>query len=332
MGKNSNIIEINGKRYDSRTGATVKHAAELAHQPLKRPAMDIVRHPAAAAKAHAPHSSKTLMRHSVHRAVKSKPNGIKAQGPSELTTPALGEVVVGKSANRVDQHRASRASQVAKSHKIAHFSDIGPASNFQPTPLKQQLSQLPTNPVVAPSADKKSKPKTTAELLEHAIQSATSHEQAEGVPKKRHRGRALAGVVAVLALLVVGYQELPDLKLNVASARAGFSATLPSHGPSGYSLGKLSYSPGLVAAKFTSNSDQRSYNVIQKSSTWDSQALRQNFVQNQSRDYQVVESGGQTFYLYGDGNITWVNGGVWYLIQSGGLMSNPQLVDLAKSM
>lgn len=340
MAKNNNIIDINGKRYDARTGAVLSHSHTKDTKPKMKPAVskptmhDVVRHPAKSAAHHQPIPSKTLMRHAVKKPSPAPKSGIKAHGPTEgLVEKSLANIVVSKSAKSLDPKRLQHAKKVSKSHLITHFSDITSDASAVD-------SALPAKPLVAsrpgaiPASGKTIKPSTTAELLEHAIQQASSHLEAEPVkPRRKHKTRTtLAAASAVLLIAFVGYQEMPSLKLNIASARAGFSADLPNYRPAGYSLGQLSYSPGIVATKFNSNSDQRSYTITQKTSSWDSQALKENFVTSTSQDFQAVESAGCTVYLYGNGNATWVNGGVWYIVSSGGSLTNQQLVQLATSI
>lgn len=348
MAKNKNIIEINGKRYDAKTGATLSdhghahpkpnHSPEL-KPVIKKPSMhDVVRHPAKPAAAHKPKPSKTLMRHAVKKpsATPPKPR-LKAQGPSDLAlSGSLAEVVVSKSAKRLDTKKLAQASKVPKSHLITHFSATTSDIN-SPEPPPEPIEPPTTNhqPAAVATKSKNTKPQTTSELLEQAVLNARSHE--EPAPKtRRHSKRrtraAIASVTAVALFAFVGYQELPTLKFNMASAKAGFGASMPNYKPAGYSLDKLSYSTGIVATKFTSNSDDRSYTLTQKTSAWNSEALKENFVLKTSSDHQVVESGGQTIYLYGDGNATWVNGGVWYILQGNETLTNKQLVEIAKSI
>ena len=55
------------------------------------------------------------------------------------------------------------------------------------------------------------------------------------------------------------------------------------------------------------------------------------FVAPTDPNYQVVVGGGRTVYLYGSRNATWVNNGLWYVLQGNDSLSNQQLVQLATS-
>lgn len=348
MAKNNNIIEINGKKYDAKTGAILSGHAhtdqvkpQANHNPkaaIKKPTMhDVVRHPAKAAAPHKPKPSKTLMRHAVKKpSVSATKPKIKAQGPSDLALQdSLAEVVVSKSAKRLDTKKLAKASKVPKSHLITHFSAITSDINSPEPPLQQVEAAPLSSKTTVTAKSKKPKPQTTSELLEHAVLNANSHEEPAPKVHRRHKRRtraAIASATAVALFAFVGYQELPTLKFNMASAKAGFGASMPSYKPAGYSLNKLSYTTGVVATKFNSNSDSRSYTLTQKVSSWDSRALKENFVLKTSSDHQAVQTGGQTIYLYGESNATWVNGGVWYILQGNDTLTNKQLIEIAKSI
>jgi hypothetical protein len=72
--------------------------------------------------------------------------------------------------------------------------------------------------------------------------------------------------------------------------------------------------------------------LTEKTSAWNSATLRDNFVASNAKTYQTVETGGRTIYLYGQNQASWVNGGIWYQVQSNGALSNHQLVELATSL
>ncbi len=78
--------------------------------------------------------------------------------------------------------------------------------------------------------------------------------------------------------------------------------------------------------------NKQSFTVLQKKSNWDSQTLLENFVATSNEDYQGYQSNGRTVYVYGKGNATWVNGGIWYQIKATGDLANEQLVKIAASM
>jgi hypothetical protein len=182
------------------------------------------------------------------------------------------------------------------------------------------------------------------DIFEQALAHATSHQ--ERPPKestlrsakrggKKHRrvlGFAGAAVAFLLMCSFVAYQNKANIQLQVASAKAGFSASVPLYKPAGYNMGKLAYSPGNVAMVFHDSASNAGFNVSQKKSNWDSQTLLENFVATSNQPYQGYESGGRTIYVYGRGKATWVNGGVWYQIDGANNLSSAQIVKVAASM
>lgn len=355
--KNNNIIEINGQRYDAKTGALLtpsspKHGKAKPVQPVAaasqhtKPAMhtDVIRRPGKRPALHSPKASRTLMRQAVKKPDPSLKRHLKVQGHTDtLAQPPLAIVAPAHSVQQLDAKRLQKASQVAKSRLISHFLPPAASTASRPAALAPAQSHPEASLPVAVkalagqdhSAKLGKRPKTTADILARAIEQATSHEE---LPPPRHsrakRNVAIGGVVglSVLLLGVIVTQNLSNVRLQMASARAGFSASLPDYHPAGYSLGQLDYSDGVVAANFHSNSDGQLYSITQKRSAWDSATLLNTFVAPADPNYQTTEAAGRTIYIYGDANATWVNGGVWYVIQSNGSLNDRQLVDLATSL
>jgi hypothetical protein len=319
-----NIIHINGRGYNALTGEPLGRPAA---QPAKKAA---VRQAAKHSKPHTPTASHTLMRHAVKKPQPGLKRHLKAQIPADVSAkPAM--VLTSTDVVKLDPKRLQHARQVKRSRLVSHFSATGPsltprahAAMPQPAP-HHQLAALHSTP--------KGRPTTTAQLLEHALQRATSHQQPPLKPKRRAKRRAAIGgaaslVIALITLIAV--QNLPNAQLQVASAQAGFNASLPEYKPAGFSQQQLKYGPGVVSAQFR-NGDDRSYTITQKASPWNSLSLRDSFVAAQGKPYQTVAAGGRTVYLYGQHNATWVSGGVWYVVQANGSLSDRQLIRLAGS-
>jgi hypothetical protein len=345
VGKNNNIIEINGIRYDARTGAAISNSASSPRKPatgpikpaVKRPTMnDVVRHPAKHSPAHSQKPSETLMRRSVKKPATTPRKHSKATGHVDvLAIKPPSQLLTKKSVSRLNDKRVVKARKIPQSKLIQHFSPVTSDSNKFATiaPIPTTPAPLTPRPLAAP-VKLVAKPKTTAELLDHALRHATSHEQKAPTKRKSRRGLKIAGTAALLFLLVgvVVSQQLPSMRLHMASAKAGFHASLPDYKPAGYSMTKLDSNSGVVATTFDSNSDQRAYTITQKTSNWDSQALRDNFVVGHDKNYKTASEAGRTIYMYGDHDATWVNAGIWYIVQSNGSLTTQQLLDLASSL
>ena len=347
MGKNTNTIEINGKKYDAKTGDLLHasaHSAGATHaQPHPKaeekgavknsPARETVQHGAR----HTPQKSRTLIRHAVKKPASAK--SIKAVGHTDhLAKRTLPKLVVKHPARSVDVRRAGKAHVVPKSNLITHFIPVSamPGPSYEAPAFNPSAEAItPVQPLAAASPKPSGRPRSTADLLDLAVQHARSHEQPPVHHKPRHKRRLKGAALSAAALLLlsfVGWQQLPDMRLQMASAKAGFNVNRPGYMPAGYSLGDMKYAQGAAALSFHSNSDDRQYTLTQRESGWSSQNLLDNFVLSRGENYQAVESEDRTVYLYGNGNATWVNKGVWYVIQGDGSLSQRQLVELAASL
>lgn len=365
VSKKNNVIEINGKRYDATTGAllhnghstkavaapAVKHATPAKHKPSMldvRPAASHHRH------GNQPQPTHTLMRQAVSKPAASAKSHLKAHGHVShelaLAKAADLQVLPKTSALTVDDRRLRHAKAVHKSKLISRYSDATPATGAAPAfPLPTPTAR-PVMDVVPQAASRphpvNARPQTTADLLQQAIEQATSHEQPApklsrlsraGRPHRRVNKIASVSSLAVLSVAMFGFvlhQNMPSIKLDLASSKAGFAASLPASRPAGYSLSKLSSSIGQVDLNYQSGGNtQGSFTITEKQSNWDSATLRDMYVAQTSGDqYQTVQTAGRTLYLYGQQNVTWVNGGIWYLLHSDGSLTNQQLIDTASSL
>ncbi len=177
-----NIIVINGKHYDAKTGnLVVSHASPTAVKRVSR------RRPAASAAAHQPKPSRTLMRQAVKKPVTTHQRPVKAHGHLDIVAKRpLGDVLVKPSVHRLDHQRLQHAKRVNKSQLVSRFSaDLfsGGWSSASVTAVTKAAA-APARQAPTPS----SKPKTTAELLDYALGQATAHKQAPASPPHKRRG------------------------------------------------------------------------------------------------------------------------------------------------
>jgi len=395
-------IEINGKRYNARTGEllgdstnapvgpAIRHAARQsrtldgfvnapktnattkpakttvmqakAQQP-KRVAVSEVKHVAA----HKPQHSQTLMRKVVKKPTitVSKKTAIKTQAPSEISAAPKSAAAVPShklAAHNLDERRLTRAHSHQQSQRISRFTQT--QQNHPSAEQRKQLAADHNKPAqhrVAVTSDRPSITRPTqhataqrpaparapriqaaqparhhspSTIFEAAIANARSHEQPKHKVRRKasHRIIQMASLVAAFVAIggFVAYLNMPNIELHVASARAGFHATLPSYKPTGYALdGGIHASNGIVSANFKSGDS--GYTVQQQESNWDSQTLLDNVVSMASSDHKTYQSQGRTVYIYGD-NAAWVNGGVLYSMKISGSLTSQQVVSIATSM
>lgn len=360
MSKPRNIIEINGQQYDAKTGSVITGngksvdgvlskrvantptAVTAKPKPVLTPipatkVMDMqapkrkARSAAKPASSHQPQQSQALMRHAVHKPGNSLKREHAAHGHTDslVTKPQL-TVSPKHSVHSVPAGRLSRAAQFTKSARVSRFVKTQPSAML--------AIQQSTAAIAAPS------PVLTQpnNMFDSALASATSHLQPPVKASKHPRRQRILGkrvfsiaATAACLLLIAGgvlYYNRTGLALHMAASKAGFSAALPSYRPSGFQVAKLKSSAGQVAIHYASTSDQRTFAVTEQPSSWDSNALLDNFVSTADKQYETIDVGGRTVYLYGKHNAAWVSGGIWYSVQSQGSLSDKQLAQLAASL
>ncbi len=373
MGDHTNTITLNGKLYDTRSGVVVgEQPHATARQTLaKGQVLDgVVRSKPNGAKAHTPSSKplpghhhrqsvtanhihhKTEPTHTLMRTVVKKPLHAKA---SKSTAPAatnaakrVMEPVISHQ-TQLSAHRVARAHTIPKSKLVSRFVVPGAHSSVvkktaalsvkaAPHAISHHSPDVLASPVSALSS--------TQDFFADAIGQATSHEaRLHKLPRRRGRlakklgigSRALNISASLMVAVALGgfiaYQNMANVTMRVAAARAGMQATLPGYKPSGFSLSRdIRVEPGRITVSFRSNSDKRSFNITQQTSNWKSDTLLHSFVATSDQPYQRVSTtNGQTIYLYGDTNATWVDGGIWYQVEGKSSLSSEQLLRMAAS-
>lgn len=184
------------------------------------------------------------------------------------------------------------------------------------------------------------------DLFADVLGRATSHQQAAPKPaKRRHKvakklglSRKAANIGAITLIVIVlggfiAYQNLPNIAMHMAVAKAGVHAMLPGYQPSGFALNRhIQARPGQVVISFKSNSDDRNFKITQSASDWNSQTLLDNYVAASGQPYQRInQNNGKTVFIYGSANASWVDGGVWYKVEGNSSLTNDQLLKIANS-
>lgn len=345
MIKSSQTIEINGKRYDAKTGQVIKSPSSASipatHQtqsPKRRAGTvsDISRsQPTTSHKVHKPaQRSQTLIRQAVKKP--AKPAAVKQvkSRTSQDIKPAKKQHT-GLVTHHQDIARQARASKVKQSKLVSKFS--GNKTTQHPlatSPVASRVQPLAVQPAPALTHPANS-------ILEAGLRNAQSHTQAfdnkkSGKKPKKTRKLVSYGagaLAAVLLIAFIGYQNIPNLSVRYASTRSGVQASLPDYKPAGFSMShKVQYNPGQITVNFASNSDDRNFTITQRESSWNSDALLSSYVTAQSDQVQKYEDKGRTIFLYGNSNATWVNGGVWYEVSGDSQLNSDQLIRIASSM
>lgn len=391
--KKSNVIEINGKRYDATSGQLLGEAASrpkqpatgvsmdgvvrgnpvvapVAATPVKAPAAtvatptkpqrqfsDFVRSGGMDVQPHKPGNSQTLMRHAVKKPAPSPSlkRHTKVQQRTDVLVkqPTVATVKPKLSSYQLDPARVERAKRTARHQEVNRYA--APRHNqlpaktttVQPKPkmaahVAPVYAQSAASAAIQPAAVPVKPASRPMDVFEQALARANSH-VAKPLPRRKVRRRkaifgtrALSISAASLAvLLLVGFfawQQKATLTMRYAANKAGVAASLPAYKPAGFTAGKFTYSPGLVAVNFHNTQSNQSFALVEQTSNWDSQALLDSFVSTKSKTYQTIDAAGRTIYTYGNNNATWVDNGVWYQVNSQGSLTTNQLVQLALSM
>lgn len=150
--------------------------------------------------------------------------------------------------------------------------------------------------------------------------------------------KASSVALSLVGLLLLGgyvwQVNYPNLALKVAGSKAGISANFPGYIPSGWKLsGNIQSSPGNISYNIANVKTDKAVQVSESKTSWDSQALAENYVAPKSENYLALQAQGLTVYLYDGNQASWVNNGTWYRIEgSDHGLSQDQVIKLATSL
>lgn len=275
--------------------------------------------------------SQTLMR----TAVTNLPTDDTQQvtGTSSLIDPEAHLIALKTSVLSVDKSRLNRAQNTSKSELVNRFNSNQAAPKFNLPPLDPAPETTEkVEPIVSPQPQQPS-----MNMLSQGIAKATAHNMQPLLPEKSS-SKKLIGALGVSMAVIIAIGLFVNINLKridvfMAAGTAGFSATLPSNGPSGFGIAKVSSAAGIISTAYKSNSDARNYTITERQSLWDSSTLLDSYVsQVAGSNYQSYQADGMTIFIYGNNNATWVNNGIWYIISSNNSLSQAQLINMATSM
>lgn len=350
MTRGKNTIFINGRYYDAVTGLAMDGPGSLrSHaKPATGKSMDIaLTAPATltaskteqivkpAVERTSQHHRKTPLQKSktLRRDVVKRPAGIHESTiarpgrshPSMQTSPAI---------SKFASHPHIRPSITAPKTAV---------HTPTPRPVRKPAMLTQVEKHIAPPPAKVQasvKALSSRELKQQLIaEKLASAEQQTSIPRRnlfKAYPKAASVMASCFALVILAgyftYLNMPNLSVRVAAAQAGVDARFPEYRPDGYRFnGPIAYIPGEVSMKFQSNGGTQGYTVIQKNSSWDSQAVLDNYVTKKSESYLTYSEQGLTIYTF-DSDAAWVNGGILYTIEGDAPLSNEQVLRIAASM
>lgn len=357
MTKSPTTIELNGKRYDARTGAILSGEEIIdagSSSSVQQDALKIspqVTAPRSSGgqnldgfirkhNAEKPQLPKTQPHHAHRAPQKSKTLMRPAVSKPDIPKPDISRVRKPKLNPVINHARINRAETVSRSPHVSKF------SHHSVSTIVKKEAHLP---VVEPTLSAVRRG-VTNELhkLEDALKEANSHlheleaNAIQKIPFLQRVGfkNKFANLSAMTAgvLLLVGffaYQNYAQFSVRVASVRAGVEASIPDYKPTGFGVGReVKYQPGSVTIDFNSRTDDRHFAITQQASNWNSSSLLANYVNKDGCQdcYETWQSDGRTVFIYNDTNATWVDGGIWYKIEGNAQLTSDQLLRIASSL
>ena len=358
MAKRSNVIEINGRKYDASTGELIKEKTAASPRRVDGFAKPSSQTSSSATKILSPkevqrevkkrsihanevHSrtskSKTLVRSATQ---KPKRSSFRSRILTSATAFAKGSPTAkNELAHSVSDDKLKTAQSSKQSGAISKFysgderpkvsdKQVSPTSpSHQPVSKKEQLIAESMARVDA-SKDTGTKSKSGYNPFSKAAQAVKKSPKITTI--------VATSLAAILLFGYITYLNIPNVALRVAAVKAGFSASMPGYSPNGFRFtGPVAYSPGQITIKFDSNTDDREYTITQRETSWDSKSLLDNFVKEEVACvscYSTVYDRGLTVYIYDGSNASWVNGGIWYTVSGDSLLSSEQLLRIAASL
>ncbi len=320
-------IQINGQEYDAITGLPVSGSGTQRRivTDFAAPSSTAIRQKAKKApQAHVTTQKSVTLR----RDIVARPKGHHETHPSRQTRA---HVKAAKSP--LIKRFAPHPDIVASKAVVASPAPAAPRPRVPSIATPKPVAQMSSPTVQSPR-----------QLKEHLIAEKLAEvEKAETKPaphKKRvlfaNRPRVSSVVAASFALLLLGgyltYLNMPSLSVKVAASQAGINAHFPEYKPDGYSFdGPIAFAPGEVTIKFKATGGDQAYTVKQSTSSWDSQAVLDNYVAKRSDSYLTYSEKGLTIYTY-ENKAAWVNGGILYTIDGNAPLSNEQVLRIASSL
>ena len=154
---------------------------------------------------------------------------------------------------------------------------------------------------------------------------------------KKNRGKRFllafaASTACMLALVAIVRVNLPNISVKVAAAQTGIEASYPSYIPRDYSLtGVYVDDNKVITIDFTGPKNAK-FTLSEEKSSWDSVALKNNYVKTAFDTYDAVREQGITIYI-SHSNAVWVNRGMLYKLNANaGTLTKTQIKNIVTSL
>lgn len=288
--------------------------------------------------------NRTQKSHALMRAVVSRPKAEAEHSKPRLIKPSLSKAV------GIEQERRSRANAIPRDNHVKRFGLLKPAAKAGPKPQTIVAKARPMGTkvhagqaAVMPSMVASASHQRLERMLDEALVRADAHKQ---MLRERSRNPLVRfsrlpkwltiAIVLIALLLIAGFvawRDVPQVAIRVAAQQAHVDAGLPSYAPAGFSVAKpISHASGVVTVKYQNGSNNYSYDLTQRNSSWDSTSMAANVLKPDSQ-VQTSQVQGTTVYIYGKANdATWVNNGIWYTLKNKASLSSDQILRIVQSL
>lgn len=335
-------ITINGRLYDAVTGMPLEDSKEKSS---KSTAQKTSTSPAA----HKSESAKSTPARAVHAQVQRSKTLMRRATKKPASANVASSTLRPKPGRHMDFARSPQVSRFAphptnKTNPSATADEPIAPANSHPTVEKALATKTPKHPrtPIAQKPPKGAAVRTAKQVKEAEISKALHTPRTKTAASKgslwRNKWVRRGAIVASAFILIGGisylvYQFIPSVSVSFAAAQAGVEASYPEYTPDGYGLKQpVTYSDGQVTLTFASHSNDTTYTITQKRSSWDSTAVLDSLVKTTAgNDYTTTRERGLTLYTYGT-RAAWVNSGILYTIEGSAALSGDQVRRIATSM
>lgn len=302
--KNKDILIINGKKYDGKTGLPIVGDEKNPTAPIKQsPAKPKITKP-----------------------IDKKPikNGI-------MFAKKVGRTMDIARSKSIQHFSPKITAKTQKQPKFTSKKDALPSRHPLVAKVEKRRFSLGLN-----GAKVQSKLTTSSKAEPASKQSEkTSILKIDERPMNPSLKIFLISITSIVIIIITGfliYSFMPSFSVKIASAQAGIKATYPEYCPDGYRLsGPVIYNGEVVTINFHANTGDSKFTIKQSKSSWDSSAVKAKAEQDASGEVMTTSEKGLTIFTYKN-NATWVNGGILYSISGDAPLSSEQIRRIATSL
>lgn len=140
--------------------------------------------------------------------------------------------------------------------------------------------------------------------------------------------------VAVFAIVYFVNLNAPNISLRVTAMQTGIEASYPAYVPRDFNLSDITSENGKITLNFKNASSGDAFSLIEEKSSWDSNALLNNYVRSEfGENYIAIREQGLTIYIREGSAAAWVNGGIVYKLKTlSGTLTKKQIKSIAVSL